>query len=89
MQSFLNAGYTPQEVELASRKVNESEIRVQTSETQSSNGVHPSISSNKLPSNQPLKGKKSYRGLIIGLLAALGIIIVAFILLYFFQEQIF
>jgi hypothetical protein len=89
MQSFLNAGYTPQEVELASKKINDADASV--AQVSSTPTVSASISSNqKLPLvPQVTEAKKSYKGLIIGLLAALGIIIVALILLYLFQDAVF
>ncbi|MBT7706010.1 hypothetical protein HN747_01040 [archaeon] len=87
MQSFLNAGYTPQEVELAAKKIN-MEGAVTTNPPQVTPTQQPSA--NKLPTSKiKVATNHKYRGLIISLLAVLGIIVVALILLYIFQEQVF
>ena len=84
MQSFLNAGYTPQEVELASRKVDEAGAVVKQAV------VSPVSSGNKLPTSPRLvEKKKGHKGLIIGLLIALGFIVLALVLLYVFQDYVF
>jgi hypothetical protein len=96
MQSFINAGYTPQEVELAAKKVNEvggSSLSQQNNNSPSEGVVGPLVvASKKLPSQVPLvveKKSKRVSGVIIGLLIALGLIVVSLILLYIFQEQVF
>ncbi len=96
MQSFINAGYTSQEVELAARKVSEAGHQAPAA-TKSAAPTMPQQmqrpgSPRQLPRQAPLVvEKKSHRvsGVIIGLLIALGLIIVALILLYVFQDAIF
>jgi hypothetical protein len=89
MQSFLNAGYTSEEIELASKMVSGlnldsdkpddlrpiSEI---STDVKTKNSIKPKVI-----------GRGGHKGLIIGLLASLGIVIIALILLYLFQGQIF
>lgn len=96
MQSFINAGYTPQEVELASKKIDESEISVRKFADSSpgagffSRGTGNVSEEKKLPQiPQVVEKKKSPKWLIISLLAVLGIVIVALILLYIFKDQVF
>ena len=84
MQSFLNAGYTSQEVELASRKLNE------VSETPLEDQNIVRGEEKPLPvAPKVTKRKWRYRGWLIGLLATIGIFIVSLILLYIFQDKVF
>ena len=90
MQSFLNAGYNSGEIELASKKINEIETDNKEPKKLIKVGEISSVNKSK---NSPIKpkviGSGGHKGLIIGLLASLGLIIIALILLYIFQDQIF
>ena len=90
MQSFLNAGYTSQEIELASKMVGGLSTDSEKPENlRPINEISLDTGDKKKSIKPKVIGHGGHKGLIIGLLASLGIIIVALILLYIFQEQIF
>lgn len=90
MQSFLNAGYTPQEVELAANKVaglGISEIgnveQIQTSPIIHSEQVQ------RLPISPMVVETKTPVWMVLLLLFSLGLVVAALILVFIFRDSLF
>ena len=91
MQSFLNAGYTPQEVELAASKVNGAGVVTAPSvdQTQTSNPVNQIPQVQKLPKGPLVVEKKAPAWMIWLLVVGLGFVLAALGLVFYFKDSLF
>jgi hypothetical protein len=81
MQSFINAGYTAQEVELAARKLEEDPSGTQGPPTE--NGSNP------LPQIQPGEKKSSKKWLIITLAVLTVLVLFGLSMIFVFRDSLF